>query len=121
MKELERIKAYIEKATDGPWEYTYNEPYTPSLVFKITHERRVPGVDFFEDDAPVRDYNAEAKKNHVFIAQSRTDLPKVVEALEGVLKWLEVCELALSNPSHIREAAKDQKERIQSILGGSDE
>lgn len=71
-KELSEIKERAEKATAGPWELEYDS-YRDSFTvpkLKSVCEGCVGSTEFTDND------------NAKFIAASRTDIPKLVEALE---------------------------------------
>lgn len=83
-KDLEEIKARAENATDGPWECGTDEG---------DHGNH-PCVDFFPGghknsratlplDAGMLDEDAE------FIAHSRTDIPRLVETIETLVRILQ--------------------------------
>ena len=75
MKKLEEIRARAEKVTLGPWEIDPHDT-TPLESINSTADPRIGGwVEV------ARSVGADAE----FIAHSRTDVPKLVAALEAVL------------------------------------
>ena len=72
MKKLEEIRARAEKATEGPWEVEGPSMPGPDDSLAVTTDGGVVAyVQPTVDDAE-------------FIAHSRTDVPKLVAALEAV-------------------------------------
>jgi hypothetical protein len=103
MKQLEEIKARASAAERGPWNVDAEEmtvrarTYGGEILYDRSGERRSDWVDYF---APTAE----------FIAAARTDVPKLVAALESVedvLTWLDEIEALDPNPttatgSHVR-------------------
>lgn len=88
MSTLDDIKARTEKAAPGPW-FVDGDGVSVYYVF-------------FNGDTPDRDRVAEAGGvNAEFIAAARTDVPKLLAALEAVEKLAEEWRLAF------REDASD--------------
>lgn len=86
MSALDEIKARIEKATPGPWDVSYTHG-------RVDHLRN--GIRFTVADLAFRD--AE------FIAHARTDIPKLLAALEAVL-------------SHASAEVEDYRDRRGSMI-----
>lgn len=81
MSTLDDIKARAEKATEGPWTYMGKDHETTWIESPVEdvliHDERGTG-HMREDFSWIKQPDAE------FIAHARTDIPKLVAALEAV-------------------------------------
>lgn len=113
-EDMERIKAYCEAATPGPFttdEDEHDAPYQNICI--VAGTRKI--CSFWMDDAPVEDYNAAQRANVVFLTQSRTDLPACVAEIERLQAELEK---AKANESKIRADAIEKCAREIETGGG---
>lgn len=80
---LTRIRAQADAATDGPWEARHHHfadgEWMESSVVPSEHG------DFYEDDGSCIQVNS-MEADAEFIAAARTDVPRLVDALEKVLE-----------------------------------
>nr|WP_319488492.1 hypothetical protein [uncultured Caproiciproducens sp.] len=82
-KYIEEIKVRAEKATPGPWSVDTNEPFSRQIngVFADKQEQYV----FYHDPDGE---NTVSKKDAEFIANSREDIPALIEAYEQIgMAW----------------------------------
>jgi len=115
-KEIARLREVCDAASDGPWTAYENGPWG-SQGF---------GVVTFCDDKVHRAFNThphdnskESAKDALFIAESRTALPKLLDALEVALEELGVIEKSDSNiPAHI--IARSALKEIETIIKGGE-
>ena len=88
---LDQIKARAEMASDGPWEvYDANEGmFPPRPLWSVDNEANRNYEDYDEDEIwPAIDLHLDTglKTDAEFIAAARDDVPRLVEALEAVMK-----------------------------------
>lgn len=83
MQELDRIKARLDGTTPAPWTVDRNFPFSDDLVGIFQPERReyILQVDVMDDDK-----DEPSDEDVSFIAAARTDVPKLLTAVEAVLK-----------------------------------
>lgn len=94
MGKLEEIKKRAEEATPGPWEVTIsNDDYPPVVYSVFTSDYGDTVAQLSEEEraflreGPLSTESADAW----FIANARTDVPRLVAALEGVLEHVDAC------------------------------
>jgi hypothetical protein len=85
-KELQEIKARVEKASPGPWEptrkdYSHNGSDAFDWIIKGCWFRRTSTIGDRLDEN-----NSQAKHDRDFIAHSRTDIPKLIKWVEKLEK-----------------------------------
>lgn len=73
---LTRVKAYTERATNGPW--WMNKPWTPHPK-TVNKEQATVGVEHMALATLVTD-------DAVFMSSSRTDLPTAIKVIEYLLE-----------------------------------
>lgn len=76
---LDEIKARAEKATPGPWEVDYNEPFSSDIVgiFQEEQERYIVKLEEQDEtDYPTTRDDAD------FIAHAREDIPALIAEVE---------------------------------------
>ena len=80
MSTLDEIKARAEEARPGPWEVIEDEGTVRTQDGEIMFDRSVESGSY---------WNSHGRRNAEFIAHTRTDIPKLLaalEAVEGLLK-----------------------------------
>jgi hypothetical protein len=71
-EELKEIREYTEKATPGPW---YSKPF--EWLGK-------PRFNIHQRNNPMPSASSKNKRDAEFIARSRTDLPRLLDAYEAL-------------------------------------
>lgn len=110
LTQLDEIKARAEKATPGPWRLS---PNTSDWLISISKDVQ----DNLICDAPFgRGEYTAWERNWPLIAHSRTDVPRLVEALRVAVVGLE----SLSPQTTVREEKmiRESLSRIHEIMEG---
>lgn len=111
--ELQAIRERVEGASDAPWfaeERNLDEPYSTTTVYNTFHN----------GDTPDRDLVAEAAyDNAPFIAHARTDLPRLLDAVEAALEVLETeAEAAAKNRLAVDQRDPSMDSATVAMLSG---
>ena len=94
-EELKEIKERAEKATNGPWTamFTFGSSDLPSeIIYETGRTMLIEGIEVPDNDH-IFELHSQAKNptpDIRFIAHARTDIPKLIEALEKAIKVIKI-------------------------------
>lgn len=110
---LTEWKKLADAATPGPWQFMcLGGPLDPR-----TDTYGIRSASML-DEITIHSRPETAHANAAFIAESRTALPRLVEACEVMLEELWGIEKGYIEPNEMREKAKNAQARVASILEG---
>lgn len=114
-KELDEIKDRCEKASPGPWHNFHKilkAEKALSPKYKVPKDWNIASFPHRSTDYPIP--HVEYETNKEFIAHSRTDIPKLLDAVEKLRVALELYSrddlpeiLRQAIPKHARETLKE--------------
>ncbi len=82
LAKLEEMQWRADAATPGPWRLRYNH----TRIYRPNGKPLWPGPEAEPTEATVEAWMLEALSNAAFISSVRTDAPKLIAALKGVLE-----------------------------------
>lgn len=122
---LAEIQARANAATDGPWEtgWDHQQFYVAPVSARGDEYERIMAMTFIINPGNSQDQSECATEDAVFIAHARTDVPRLVGALQAVLDVCDGLEEAhRANPKQtyeygLEEAAHQVRNAIEAALG----